>query len=89
MAHGLCEKCTLELAYAIGRPEPVSIYINTYGTSSLSDEELMEIIHRNFDFSVGNMIRELDLRRPIYTSPTNYGHFGKDYLPWEQIKELK
>ena len=89
VAHGLCEKCTLELAYAIGRPEPISVYINTYGTSSLSDEELMEIINRNFDFSVGNMIRELDLCKPIYTKTTNYGHFGKDDLPWEQIKDLK
>jgi S-adenosylmethionine synthetase len=89
VAHGLCEKCTLELAYAIGRPEPISVYINTYGTSSLSEEELMEIINRNFDFSVGNMIRELDLCKPIYTKTTNYGHFGKDNLPWEQIKDLK
>ena len=54
-----------------------------------SDEELETIVRKNFDFSVSNIIRELDLRRPIYTATTNYGHFGKKDLPWEQFKKIE
>lgn len=89
VAHGLCKRCEIELAYAIGMPRPVSICIDTYGTGKYSNEKLLEIINNNFDFSVSNIINELDLRKPIYASCVNYGHFGKDYLPWEKIKELK
>lgn len=89
IANGLAEKCQLQLAYAIGKPRPVSIFIETFNTSKYSDEELLEIIKKNFDFSVANIINELDLRKPIYASTTNYGHFGKPYLPWERFKEIK
>ncbi|MEF9967964.1 MAG: methionine adenosyltransferase [Longicatena sp.] len=89
VANGYCKKCQIELAYAIGCPNPVSINIDAFGTSKYTNEELLEIVNRNFDFSVSNIINELDLRRPIYTQTTNYGHFGKPYLPWEQIKEVK
>ena len=89
IANGLAKKCQLQLAYAIGKPRPVSIYIQSFNTSKYSDEELLEIIKNNFDFSVGNIIEELDLRKPIYASTTNYGHFGKPYLPWEAFKEIK
>ena len=54
-----------------------------------TDDELIDIINKNFDFSVSNIIKELDLRKPIYTKTTNYGHFGKPYLPWEQVHKLK
>ncbi len=89
VANGLASKCQLQLSYAIGKPKPVSVYIQSFGTSKYSDKELLEIINKNFDFSVGNIIRELDLRQPIYTQTTNYGHFGKPYLPWEKLKEIK
>ncbi|MEG0177193.1 methionine adenosyltransferase [Anaerorhabdus sp.] len=89
VANGYCKKCQIELAYAIGCPNPVSINIDAFGTSKYTNEELLEIVNRNFDFSVSNIINELDLRKPIYTQTTNYGHFGKPYLPWEQIKEVK
>lgn len=89
VANRYCKKCQIELAYAIGKPRPLSINIDTFGTSTLSNEKLLEIIHRNFDFSVSNIINELDLKTPIYAQTTNYGHFGKPYLPWEQIIELK
>lgn len=89
IANGLASKCQLQLSYAIGKPKPVSVYIQSFGTSKYSDKELLEIINKNFDFSVGNIIRELDLRQPIYTQTTNYGHFGKPYLPWEKFKEIK
>lgn len=88
VANGLCDKCQIELSYAIGEPRPVSISIDTFGTSKLSDAELLDIINKNFDFSVSNIIEELALRKPIYRSTTNYGHFGKKDLPWEQFKKI-
>ncbi|SJZ94897.1 methionine adenosyltransferase [Anaerorhabdus furcosa] len=89
VANGFCKKCQIELAYAIGCPEPVSINIDAFNTSKHTNEELLEIVKRNFNFSVSNIIHELDLRKPIYTQTTNYGHFGKPYLPWEQIITIK
>lgn len=89
VANGLAKKCQIELAYAIGEPNPISININSFNTSKYNDEELEEIVKKNFNFSVKNMIKELDLERPIYTQTTNYGHFGKPYLPWEQFKKIE
>ena len=88
VANGLAKKCQIELSYAIGKPKPISINVNSFGTSRYNDEELEAIVQKNFDFSVKNMIQELDLERPIYTQTTNYGHFGKPYLPWEQFKKI-
>ena len=82
------QKCQLQLSYAIGKAEPTSVYVQSFGTSSYSDDELQEIVLKNFDFHVANIISELDLRRPIYRSTTNYGHFGKKDLPWEQFKKI-
>ncbi|MEG0164848.1 methionine adenosyltransferase [Anaerorhabdus sp.] len=89
VANGFCKKCQIELSYAIGCPNPISINIDAFGTSTYSNEELLAIVNRNFNFSVSNIIQELDLRKPIYSQTTNYGHFGKPYLPWEQIKPIK
>lgn len=89
VANGLCEKCQLQLSYAIGKKDPVSIAIKSFGTSKYTNEELLEIILKNFNFSVQNMIDELGLRRPIYRNTTNYGHFGREGLPWETFKEIK
>ena len=89
VAAGLAHKCQLELSYAIGEPKPLSVTVDTFGTSEKSNEELLDIINRNFDFSVANIIKELDLRRPIYAKTTNYGHFGRKGLPWEEVKTLK
>ena len=89
VANKLAHKCQIELSYAIGKPQPVSVYVRSFGTSEYSDEELQQIVLKNFDFSVSNIIRELDLRRPIYRSTTNYGHFGKPGLTWEQFKKIE
>ncbi len=89
VAQGLCEKCQIELSYAIGRPDPISIFLDTYGTGKYSDEKILDIVHQNFNFSVASIIKELDLKKPIYAKTTNYGHFGKEELPWEKIKPLK
>ena len=88
VANGLAHKCQLELSYAIGEPKPLSVTVDTFGTSKYTDEQLLDIINKNFDFSVANIISELNLRRPIYASTTNYGHFGRKGLPWEAYKKL-
>ena len=89
VANGLALRAQLQLSYAIGEPHPVSIAVSTFGTGVMSDDDLLEVIRKNFDFSVENIIRELDLKRPIYRSTTNYGHFGKAGMPWEQFKAIK
>jgi len=88
VAAKLAKRCQVEVAYAIGEPRPLSVNVNTFNTGEKSNEEILEIINANFDFSVKNIIEELDLKRPIYASTVNYGHFTKDFLPWEQIKKL-
>ncbi|MCR5795046.1 MAG: methionine adenosyltransferase [Solobacterium sp.] len=88
VANGLADRCQLQLSYAIGRAEPTSVYLKSFGTSAYTDEELLAIVMKNFDFSVSNIISELDLRRPIYAATVNYGHFGKKDLPWEQFKKI-
>lgn len=88
VANGLARKCELQVSYAIGIKEPLSIYINTFGTSSKSDEELIEMIKEKFDLTPDGIINYLKLKEPIYTKTTNYGHFGKKDIAWEQIIEL-
>lgn len=88
VANGLAKKAEVEVAYAIGKAEPVSLNIDTFGTGVKSDEEILEIVKKNFDFRVGNILEELDLRRPIYKRTACYGHFGDPEFPWEKIKKL-
>ena len=89
VANKLCSKCEVELAYAIGVPEPVSILIETFGTSELTNEELRAVVAKNFDTTPEGIVKTLNLLRPIYRANDNYGHFGKDNTPWEQIITLK
>lgn len=86
VAAGLADRCEIQLAYAIGVARPVSIFIDTFGTGSISDEEIIERINANFDLRPAAIIRDLDLRRPIYRQVAAYGHFGRDDLdvPWEK-----
>ena len=88
VANGFAEKCEIQLSYAIGVAKPISIYIDTFGTGKISDEEIVKIIKNKFDLTPRGIINYLDLQKPIYTRTTNYGHFGKSDLPWEQIVEL-
>jgi len=87
VAAGLADKCEIQLAYAIGVANPVSISVDTYGTGKVSDEKLVEIIRGNFDLRPAGIIKMLDLRRPIYAKTAAYGHFGRTDidLPWERI----
>lgn len=91
VAAGLAERCELQIAYAIGRPEPLSVLVNTFGTGKTSDSEIEKKIMTNFDLRPGMIIKELDLRRPIYRQIAAYGHFGRlDLdLPWEKPRTIK
>lgn len=86
VAAGLADKCEIQLAYAIGVAQPVSINVDTYGTGKVSEEKLVELIRNNFDLRPAGIIRMLDLRRPIYRQTAAYGHFGREDLdvPWER-----
>lgn len=91
VANKLACKFEVQVSYAIGMIDPLSININTFGTSKHTDKEILEIINNNFDFSVDNIIKELDLLRPIYRQTANFGHFGRADLdlPWEKVIKLK
>lgn len=88
VANGLAHRCEVQVSYAIGVAEPVSLMVDTFGTSSYSDEEITEIVKKNFDFRVSSIIEQLDLRRPIYRASCNYGHFGHEGDSWERIIKL-
>ena len=85
VAKGYAKKCEIQIAYSIGVAKPVSIYVNTYGTNTIPEEEIVEKIDKTFDLTPRGIINYLDLQRPIYRQTTNYGHFGKKDLPWEKI----
>ena len=92
VAAGLAKKCLLEVSYAIGVAKPVSLRISTFGTGVVSDAVLESAVSKVFDFRPAAIIDGLGLRSPIYSTTTNYGHFGKRFLPWEKtdkIEELK
>ncbi len=88
VANNYCKKCEIQVSYAIGMKEPLSIYINTFGTGIKSEEELVKIVKEKFDLTPDGIINYLDLKRPIYEEATNYGHFGKENLPWEKIIKI-
>ena len=90
VAAGLAKKCEVQLAYAIGVSQPVSVRIDTRGTGTIRDEELAERVLKVFDLSPGGIIRTLDLRRPIYKQTAAYGHFGRNDLdlPWERLDRV-
>lgn len=86
VAAGLADRCEVQVAYAIGMARPLSVNIETYGTGTVDDEIIEELVHTHFDLRPGAIIRDLDLRRPIYRQTAAYGHFGRDDLdlPWER-----
>nr|CAB3263658.1 S-adenosylmethionine synthase isoform type-2 [Phallusia mammillata] len=77
---GLCRRVLVQVSYAIGISEPLSVYVSSYGTSKLSDKDLLTIIHDNFDLRPGIIVKDLDLRKPVYKKTACYGHFGRGYL---------
>ena len=85
VSRGLCDKCQIQVSYVIGFEKEFSIYINTFGTEKVSISKIYDYVRDNFDFSVDNIIKELDLKRPIYYNYASYGHFGRE-ASWEKIK---
>ena len=83
VASGLADLAELQLAYAIGYPDPVSVYVDTMGTGKVSDEKIAKAVTKVFGFKPADIVSQLNLLRPIYRQTTNYGHFGKHGLPWE------
>jgi len=90
VAAGLAERCEVQVSYAIGRAHPTSIAVETFGTGSKSEEELLELIRRHFDLRPAAIIAHMDLMRPIYRPTAAYGHFGRDDLgvPWELTNKV-
>ena len=88
VAAGLCRRCLVQFSYVIGVAEPLSIYVDSYGTSKKSNTELIEVIKKNFDLRPGMIVQELDLWKPIYNKTAAYGHFGRSEFTWEQPKKL-
>ena len=88
VANGYASKCEIQMSYAIGVAKPISIYINTYGTNTISNEEIIEKINKKFDLTPRGIINYLDLKEPIYRKTTNYGHFGEKDLPWERLTKI-
>jgi len=85
VAADLADECLIQLAYAIGIPEPVSVNVNTYGTGKAKDVDLAAAIKRTFDCTPAGIINRFDLKRPIYRKTAAYGHFGRDEFPWEKL----
>lgn len=91
VAAGLASKCEVQFAYAIGHPHPVSVHVDTFGTGTHSDEAILAAVQKVFSFKPADIVKQLDLLRPIYSKSTNYGHFGKDDkdLTWERTDKVE
>ena len=89
VAAGLAERCEIQVAYAIGVAHPLSVNVETFGTGKIADEKIAALVAQNFDLRPGAIIRDLNLRRPLYRQVAAYGHFGRDdlNLPWEQTNK--
>lgn len=88
VANGYAKKCEIQFAYSIGVAKPVSIYIDTFGTNTMPEEEIVDKIKSKFDLTPRGIIEYLDLKKPIYRKTTNYGHFGKEDLSWEKVIKI-
>ena len=91
VAAGLARRCEVGVAYAIGVAKPVSVFVDSYGTGATSDDRLAQIVEKEFDLRPASIIRDLDLKRPIYAQTASYGHFGRDDLdlPWEKLDKVE
>lgn len=85
---GICRRCLVQVAYAIGVAEPLSITVFDYGTSNLSQKQLLAVVTKNFDLRPGKIVKDLNLRTPFYQQTSTYGHFGREGFPWEKPKTL-
>jgi S-adenosylmethionine synthetase len=89
VASGLCDRCEVQVAYAIGVAEPVSVMVDTFGTGKVSNDRLTALVRKHFDLTPRGIIDKLKLRRPIYQKTAAYGHFGRSEFAWEQTTMAK
>ena len=91
VAAGIADRCEVQMAYAIGVPQPISIMVNTYGTGKLPEEKISKLIREHFDLRPSKIIEHLDLLRPIYAKTASYGHFGRNDpdFTWEKIDKAE
>lgn len=89
VAAGLADRCELQVAYAIGHHHPVSLNVETFGSAKIDEERIEKAVLEIFSFKPADMIKQLDLKRPIYRETTHYGHFTKAHLPWEQTNKVE
>ena len=89
VAAGLCDKCEVQVAYAIGIAKPVSLFVSTFGTGKVPDEKIEKAVAEVFDLTPQGIITTLDLLRPIYRETSNYGHFGRDGFSWEKTDKVE
>lgn len=89
VAAGLADRCEVQLAYAIGYPQPVSVHVTTFGTGSADDEKIEAAIRQTFDMTPAGIIKTFDLKRPIYKQTAVYGHFGREEFPWERTDKVE
>lgn len=88
VAAGLARKCLLQVGYAIGYPQPVSVMVDTFGTGEMSEQQLVELVRRHFDLSPRGIIQTLDLLKPVYQKTASYGHFGRPEFTWEKLDKV-
>ena len=91
VAAGLSERCEVQLAYAIGMSKPVSLYVNTFGTNKISENQIEELVKKNFDMTPYGIVSQLNLKRPIYKKTASYGHFGRNEpeFTWEKTDKAE
>jgi len=88
VSHNLADRCEIQVSYGIGLSYPISIYIDTFGTEKIELSKIYDIVKNNFNFSPANIIKELDLLKPIYKQTACFGHFGRNIFPWEKDKNI-
>lgn len=89
VAAGLAKRCLIQLSYAIGYPEPISVMVDTHGTGALPEEKIVELVRQHFDLTPKGIIQSLDLLKPIYRQSAAYGHFGRDIFSWEKTDKAE
>ncbi|WP_428414029.1 methionine adenosyltransferase domain-containing protein, partial [Legionella sp.] len=88
VAAGLADKCEIQVSYAIGVAEPTSIFVETFGTGRLANNEIIELIQSHFDLTPQGIIEHHNLLRPIYRETATYGHYGREQFPWERLDKV-
>ena len=88
VANGMARKCEIQMSYGIGLHEPLSIYIDCFETNRIPEWKIIKIIKESFDLTPNGIINYLNLKEPIYSKTSNYGHFGREGFSWEEIKQI-